>query len=81
MLLVSPVIGEGSHPQIGVKTWERHEVDWYEDNMGSMPLSESVPGKEDLFGDRYVFKLDLFDAIYVSSSVDKEDCRACGQGQ
>ena len=32
------------------------EVDWYEDEVGSVPSSESAPDEEDLFGNGYVFE-------------------------
>jgi hypothetical protein len=40
-------------------------LDWYEDDVGSVPSSEPASGKEDLFGDGYVFELDLFGDRHV----------------
>jgi hypothetical protein len=50
----------GFTPSDWGKKGERNEVDWYEDDAGSVPSSESVPDEEDLSGEGYVFELDLF---------------------
>ena len=32
---------EGLCPRIGIKKGERHEVDWYEDELGSIPSKQA----------------------------------------